>query len=373
MTSATTTQNRLDVVHRITADDLPAIVAGNELLSSGGGGLDGLTLSVAELLREHGPVPLVPLDALPPHTRCAAVGLTGGFAPLLELPLGGDESVLAVQALEERTGERLDAIIALNSAGPNALFPIAAAASLGLPLIDCDGMGRILPLINMTTYALGGLPATPLAAVSQTGDTVVLDCATARSDLLLRGIVEASGGAMACALYPTTVAQLRGVAIQGATSRVMRVGELLTRETQHAALLAGLARTVGARVLASGQVTALDLPGPSAGARHFPSVPTSIVVADPTGKGPVVRLEAQNEILLALIDGAVTAAVPDVLCLLDRQRLAPVSLENVAVADHVDVLVVPAAPMWHTPQGLAMAGPRAFGFPVRHPGEEAGR
>lgn len=368
-----TTSGVAEPVHRIRAEDLPAIVAGNELLSSGGGGLDGLTLCVAELLRQHGPVPLVPVDALPPRTHCAAVGVVGGFAALLELPAGGDEAVLAVRALEERTGRPLGAIIALNSAGPNALVPIAAAAALGLPLIDCDGMGRIFPLIHQTTYALGGLAATPLAAVSQTGDVAVIDCATGRSDLLLRGVVDASGGAMTCALYPTTVGELRNVAIQGATSRVMRVGELLTSETRHAALLAGLARTVGARVVASGQVSALDLPNPSADARLFPSVPTSLVVTDPSGDGPVVRLEAQNEILLALIDGAVTAAVPDLLCLLDRQRLAPVGLESVAVADHVDVLVVPAAPLWHSPEGLALAGPRAFGFPVRHPGEEVGR
>lgn len=372
MTTATTSGVQ-GAVHRIRAEDLPAIVAGNELLSSGGGGLDGLTQCVADLLRRHGPVPLVPLDALDPGTHCAAVGVVGGYAPLLELPPGGDEVALAVRALEERTGRALGAVIALNSAGPNALIPIAAAAALGLPLVDCDGMGRIFPLIHQTTYALGGLSATPLAAVSQTGDVAVIDCATARSDLLLRGVVDAAGGAMVCALYPTTAGELRSVAIQGATSRVMRVGELLTRETQHAALLAGLSRTVGARVLASGQITALDLPNPSAGARLFPSVPTSLVVTDPSGHGPVVRLEAQNEILLALIDGAIAAAVPDVICLLDRQRLAPVGLESVAVADHVDVLVVPAAPMWHSQEGLALAGPRAFGFPVRHPGEEVGR
>ncbi|WP_323379557.1 DUF917 domain-containing protein, partial [Streptomyces durbertensis] len=352
-------------VHHISADDVPALVAGDELLSSGGGGIDGLTLCVTDLLRRLGPVPLVPLDALPPHTRCAAVGLVGGFAPITELPPGGDEGALAVRALEERTGHRLDAVVALNSAGPNALFPIATAALLGLPLVDCDGMGRILPLIHQTTYALGGLPVTPLAAVSQTGDTTVLECDTPRADRLLRGVVDASGGAMVCAMYPTTAGALRAVAIREATSRVMRVGELLTRETRHASLLAGLARTVGARVLASGQVTAVDLPHPPGGAGAFPSMPTSIVVSDPAGGGPVVRLEAQNEILLALIDGAVAAAVPDVVCLLDRQRLWPVALESVAVADHVDVLVVPAAPMWHTPAGLALAGPRAFGFPVR--------
>ncbi|GAA4673573.1 DUF917 domain-containing protein [Streptomyces chumphonensis] len=362
-------------LRHIAAADLPVLVAGNELLSSGRGaaGLDGLTVCVAALLEQYGPVPLVPLDALPPEARCVAVGAVGGFAPLIELPFSGDEFAGAVRALEDRVGHRFDAVVALNSAGPNALVPLAAAAALGLPLVDCDGMGRILPLIHQTTYALAGLPVGPLAAMSAAGDAVVLDTSTARADRLLRGVVDASGGLMACAMYPATAARLRHAAIRGATGRIMRMGELLTTQNRHAAVLAGLARTVGARLLASGRVVALDLPGPTAGARRYPSMPTSIVVSDPATDGPVVRLEAQNEILLALVDGAVVAAVPDVVCLLDRQELRPVGLEGVAVGDHVDVLVVPAAPMWHTPEGLALAGPRAFGFPVRHPNEEGNR
>ncbi|WP_340556468.1 DUF917 domain-containing protein [Streptomyces sp. GSL17-111] len=362
-------------LRHIAAADLPVLVAGNELLSSGRGAaaLDGLTVCVAALLEQYGPVPLVPLDALPPEARCVAVGAVGGFAPLIELPFSGDEFAGAVRALEDRLGHRVDAIVALNSAGPNALVPLAAAAALGLPLVDCDGMGRILPLIHQTTYALAGLPVGPLAAMSAAGDAVVLDTSTARADLLLRGVVDASGGLMACAMYPATAARLRHAAIRGATSRIVRMGELLTTQNRHAAVLAGLARTVGARLLASGRVVALDLPGPTAGARQYPSMPTSIVVSDPATDGPVVRLEAQNEILLALVDGAVVAAVPDVVCLLDRQELRPVGLEGIAVGDHVDVLVVPAAPMWHTPEGLALAGPRAFGFPVRHPNEEGNR
>ncbi|MEE1927077.1 DUF917 domain-containing protein [Streptomyces sp. TRM 70351] len=362
-------------LRHIAAADLPVLVAGNELLSSGRGaaGLDGLTLCVSALLERHGPVPLVPLDALPPDARCAAVGAVGGFAPLIELPLTGDEFAGAVRMLEDRTGAPLDAVVALNSAGPNALVPIAAAAALGLPLVDCDGMGRILPLIHQTTYALAGLPVTPLAGMSAAGDTVLLETSSARADLLLRGVVDASGGLMTCAMYPATAARLRPAAIRGATSRIMRMGELLTAPSRHSAVLAGLARTTGARLLASGRVEALDLPTPPAGARQYPSVPTSIVVCDPASDGPVVRLEAQNEILLALIDGAVAAAVPDVVCLLDRQKLRPVGIEGVAVGDHVDVLVVPAAPMWHTAAGLALAGPRAFGFPVRHPNEEGSR
>lgn len=362
-------------VRMISVEDLPAMVAGNQLLCSavGAAGVDGVTVCVEETLRRYGPVALTDPDALPPDALCVSVGGVGGFAPLLELPPCGDEFELAVHALEARLGRRVDAVVSLNAAGPNALFPIAAAAALGLPLVDCDGMGRIFPLIHQTTYALAGLPVTPLAAASQSGDVVVIETSHARADQLLRGVVDASGGFMICAMYPVTAAELPKAAITGSTSRIMRTGRLLTAAPDRRTLLTGLARTVGARVLCSGRVAEVGHAGRSEGARHYPSMPSSIVVLEHSDSERIIRLEAQNELLLALIDGAVAAAVPDHLCLLDRQKLRMVGLEGVAVGDDVDVLVVPAAPMWHTAAGLELAGPRAFGFPVSHPSEEEQR
>ncbi|MET9615705.1 DUF917 domain-containing protein [Kitasatospora indigofera] len=361
----------VDSVQAISAQDVPAMVAGNQLLCSamGAAGVDGVTLCVTQLLRKHGPVPLLDLAALPPEAMCAAVGAVGGFAPTIELPPFGDEFTLAVRALEDRVGRRLDAIVSLNAAGPNALFPIAAAAALGLPLVDCDGMGRILPLIHQTTYALGGLHVTPLAGASQSGDVVVLETRSERADRLLRGVVDASGGFMICALYPATAGELRNAAITGSTSRILRAGRLLATASGRSSTLAGLSHTMGARLLASGRISELCHSSPSVGTRHYPSMPTSIVVDEYGRAGRTVRLEAQNELLLALIDGAVAAAVPDILCLFDHQKLRLVGLEGVIVGDHVDVLVIPAAPMWHSSRGLAVAGPRAFGFPVCHPRE----
>ncbi|MEV8096734.1 DUF917 domain-containing protein [Kitasatospora sp. NPDC085879] len=359
----------------LAAADLPVLVAGNQLLcpAMGAPGVDGVTLCTDELLRRHGPVPLIGLDTLPDDALCAAVGAVGGFAPLIELPPVGDEFTLAVRALEDRLGRRLDAVTTLNAAGPNALFPIAAAAALGLPLVDCDGMGRILPLIHQTTYHLAGLPAAPLAASSQTGDVIVLQTGSARADRLLRGVVDASGGFMICALYPATASQLRRAAITGSTSRILEVGRLLAAVSGRTALLGGLTRTVGARLLAGGRIVEVGRTDRTVGTRHYPSMPSGIVVQEPGRSGRTLRLEAQNELLLALLDGAVVAAVPDVLCLVDRQRQRLVGLEQAAVGDHVDVLVIAADPRWHTPQGLALAGPRAFGFPVRHPSEASHR
>ncbi|MBP2474774.1 DUF917 family protein [Crossiella equi] len=358
---------------QITAEDIPVMLAGAQLLCSSAGSipLDGFTTAVADVLARNGPVPLVALDDLPPDALCVSIGAIGGFAPMVELPPNGDEPVLAVRALEDRLGRPVDAIVSLNAAGPNAVFPVAAAAGLGLPLVDCDGMGRIMPLMTQTTYTLAGLDIGPLAAVGLAGDVLVLDSTVRRSELLLRAAMQAAGGWMLCATYPATVAQLRPAALRGATSRVLTAGRMLSSVEDRESLLAGLTRTMGSRVLGSGRVVELGHATRTVGARHYPSVPTSIVVAEYGKAGRLIRLEGHGELLLAVIDGVVTAAVPDVLCMLDRQELNVVGMESVNVGHHVDVLVLPVSPMWHTSAGLAMAGPRAFGFPVRHPREEA--
>ncbi|GAA4003585.1 DUF917 domain-containing protein [Allokutzneria multivorans] len=363
------------MITEITVDDLPALEAGSQLTCSSAGSthFDGALANIAELLRERGPVRMVGLDELDGDALCVAIGAIGGFGPMLELPPSGDEAVAAVRALEARLGRRVDAIVSLNASGPNAFAPVAAASALGLPLVDCDGMGRVLPLVSQTTYALAGLPIGPLAAVSLAGDVMVLDTSTARSELLLRSAMQAAGGFMLCATYPSTVDELAKCAIRGSTSRVVEAGRLLLGAPDRATLLAGLASVAGARVLGGGRVVELGHATRTVGARQYPAAPTSVVVAEPGPAGRMIRLEGQSEIFLAVVDGVVSAAVPDVLCLLDQREPHIVGLERVAVGNDVDVLVMPADPMWHSGAGLALAGPRAFGFPVEHPREEGAR
>ena len=49
------------------------------------------------------------------------------------------------------------------------MIPIVVAAQLGLPLIDCDGMGRAFPELQMVTFNLDGIPATPMAITDEKG------------------------------------------------------------------------------------------------------------------------------------------------------------------------------------------------------------
>ncbi len=53
--------------------------------------------------------------------------------------------------------------------------------------------------------------------------------------------------------------------------------------------------------------------------------------------------------------------------MLDAVRGGVVGLDSLGGGEVVEVLVMPAAPVWYSPAGLALAGPRAFGLPVEHP------
>jgi len=68
-----------------------------------------------------------------------------------------------------------------------------------------------------------------------------------------------------------------------------------------------------------------------------------------------------------LVDGAIAAAVPDMVTLLNSEHGTVVTLDDVRVGNVVDVLTYPAAAQWYSPAGLDLAEPTAFGIPLRHP------
>ncbi|MEV5553191.1 DUF917 domain-containing protein [Nonomuraea wenchangensis] len=396
----------------ITAADVPALLAGAEFFSTSaaGEGIDFAGVWLGDILDHTGPVRLVAAGDLDPGTVCAAIGAMGSTTAMAELPPSGDEPAVLARSLEGRCGP-LGAVLPLNAASVNALFPVAAAALLGLPLIDCDGMGRVFPLIHQTTFELAGLSLAPMAAVSAGYDSLLLETGSARAERLARVVAQSAGGWLLCALYPTRVGELAGAAIPGSMSRVLEVGRVLLAHAPgrpawtggpahppwesgpapdggpsweggpfreggpgarrvvapHERLLAELTAVTGASVLGGGRLVEI---GPSVrqAAALFPGNPVGLAVHD-HDSGRLIRIEAHNELILALSDGSLAAAVPDLLCLLDRGTLRMTGPGRLTAGDLVDVLVVPAAPLWHTIPGLALGGPGAFGFPLRHPKE----
>jgi DUF917 family protein len=77
-----------------------------------------------------------------------------------------------------------------------------------------------------------------------------------------------------------------------------------------------------------------------------------------------MRLELQNEFLLAVEDGAVCACVPDLISVLSSETGDPIATERLRRGERVVVLATPAPAVWRSPAGLSVAGPAAFGYAV---------
>jgi DUF917 family protein len=41
------------------------------------------------------------------------------------------------------------------------MFPLALSAISGIPVVDADGIGRAVPQLEMTTFSIYGVRATP--------------------------------------------------------------------------------------------------------------------------------------------------------------------------------------------------------------------
>jgi DUF917 family protein len=335
----------------ITRETLPLLANGSRLLAT------GATESSYQIAYDWAmdvlsdvSVPLVTAADLPADTMCVAVSLVGSTTAMEEQLPSGDEPIRVVRALEHRLGQRVGAVVALNLAAENALLPVITAAMAGVPLVDGDGSGRVFPLVEQTTYTLGGISATPLAFAGPGGELVVVE--TDRLEQLLRPVVLSVGGWGLAACYPMSAAALASSVVPGTVGRLMRAGgPSATR---------ALAAPYGLSTLCRGRIVSVETSSGHGRVQSLPSSPTSIVVLESDGLRRLVRLEAHNEIVLALADGSPVAMVPDQVCMLAADG-SVVDVDMAVEGQEVEVVVVTAPPAWHTERGRALGGLSAFG------------
>lgn len=340
---------------RLGAGDVDALVVGLKLLGSGGGGdPQPFRHALRESLAGAGVVLHDPADL--GEAPVVAVGMLGATRVLTEKLPSGREITTAVRALARWTGVEPAAVMPYEAAGLNGAMAVAAACELGLPLLDADLMGRALPRLDQLTRAVNGGSLTPYAMAGPTGEVVLVDdAAPAALERLARTVVAQGGGWAGSALAPVPASRAATEACVGTLARALRLGRAhadLVRPT------AGeVAAALGGRVLAAGRTVEI--------ARHssasFGRAAIAVLADGPAGG--VLRIEAENEYLLALLDGEPVASCPDLICLLDRRTAAPIAVDGLRLGDDVLAVVLPGPPWWRADgERLRHVGPRAFGL-----------
>jgi DUF917 family protein len=351
----------------IDIDRLAPLARGCAVLGGGGGG-DPLigTLMAREAMLSHGSVPLVDLDDLPADGLVMPCGFFGAPTVAVEKLENGGEGESLLREVEALTGRSVVAIMPYEIGGSNGVIPLTWAARLGLPYADADGMGRAFPTVLQMTMGLAGVSWSPCVLCDERFNTLVIRGSTAAwTERLLRSGATALGGAGVAAIYLMDVETARTATVRGSVSRALRVG---------ASILAGdrdpvdvVAAELGAIELNRGNVTHVERVTTGGFVRG------SAVVEQPDAGGTMLRLEIQNENLVAFEGGEVRACVPDVITILDAGTGDVITTERLRYGQRVSVVAFPCDPVWRTPQGIELAGPAAFGYDIPYvPVELAG-
>ena len=160
----------------ISEDMISGLARGAAVFGTGGGGDPYIgALLATQALRAHGDVTVVALADVPDDALVLTVAMMGAPTVMVEKLPSLDEVIAPVRELEAASGRAVTHIACAEIGGVNSTIPIAAAAALGLPLIDADGMGRAFPELQMVLPTLYGVTASPLAIADDKGNTAVLN------------------------------------------------------------------------------------------------------------------------------------------------------------------------------------------------------
>jgi DUF917 family protein len=353
-------------IAEVTADDIEALAAGTAVFGTGGGGSVYTSRIVVEkALRERGPVRLVTVDELTDDD--AVVLMSGIGAPTvgIEMLTAAEQVDTLLRKSEEAAGRPITTLMAAEIGGSNGVGPIGWASQLGLQVLDADGMGRAYPDAAMISMNVAGLPCDWAVLTDVVGNVSVLETVDLHwLERLARALTIASGSICLGTHYLMTRETARGAVIEGTVSAAIRVGRALLASSEP---VRAIADALGGEILLTGKITDLDRRTETGFTRG------SVTIAGlGDDRGRLQRLELQNENLVVLEDGQVIVSVPDNVTIIDAQTGHAITTEMLRFGQRVAVLAWPADPLWRSPRGLELAGPRAFGLDLDYTPFEVG-
>ena len=345
---------------RIGPEEIEHIALGAAFLGTGGGGDPFIgKLLALDAVDRYGDVELIQPEEVPDDELVIPAAMMGAPTVMVEKIPNGGEGFQALRLLQARLAKKAFAITPIEEGGINSEVPIAVAANLKLPLVDCDGMGRAFPELQMVTFTLYGITATPMVMADEKGNSLQIDAIdNLWTERIARAVTVQMGGSSLIAIYPMDGRRLKESCIKGSVSLAMEVGTIIAEARGHGSNPAdGVIDRMKSSVLFKGKVTDIlrrTTAGFAKGEATFQGVD------DFSGKTLSVRF--QNENLMASLDGEPVAMVPDLISVLDLESGLPITTEGLRYGNRALVLGSPCDPKWRTADGVKLVGPRYFGY-----------
>jgi uncharacterized protein len=342
--------------------ELEDIAVGGAILGTGGGGDPYIGKLMAQhAIRKYGPVRMIDVAEMRDDDLIVPCAMMGAPTVMVEKIPQGEEILTAFRKLERFLGKKIGAILCAEAGGLNSTIPFVIGAMTGVPVVDGDGMGRAYPELQMVTFTMHGVSATPMVVVDDKGNSVLLECIDNRwTERLARAATIEMGGSVLITLYPMSGAVAKKSSVRGTLTLARRLGEIL-RESRlkHADAVAAIQSKLNAATIFEARVTDIARRTETGFARG-----DAKFIGVDAYRGQTFRIAFQNEFLIAEREGQPIVTTPDLITLLDADTGVPITTETIRFGLRVVAIAIPCAPQWRTPAGLALVGPRYFGYDV---------
>lgn len=358
-------------------EDLEDFVRGAALLGAGGGGDPYVGRLILEReLERGGRAEILDVDQLADDELVVSVCVMGAPTVMTEKVPSVAALEHALRQMEQKLGRHASALIPLEIGGINSTVPLVLGARLGLPIVNADGMGRAFPELQMVTFGIYGTSMSPLVVCNERGESAEI---TALSNIagerLARSITSEMGGAAHVALYSMTGAETKDRAIRDTLSVALETGRAIRHARSNGlrpadalfSALSLLADPRSGRILFSGKV--VDVQRSIRG-----GFSVGEVTIEGEGSPPNrVRVDFQNEFLIAYQEGKAIASTPDIIAILDEDTGEPITSDALKFGQRIQLIGISVPGLMRTSEALKVVGPRAFNIDMDYRPLEIGQ
>jgi DUF917 family protein len=344
----------------IDESNVEDIALGAAVMGTGGGGDPYVGMLMAkQAIRDYGPVKLYDLDDLDDDDLVIPTAMMGAPTVMVEKLPNGDDFVLAFETVSQYIGKPVKATMTIEAGGLNSVVPIYVAARLGVPMVDCDGMGRAYPELQQVTHTMYGISSTPIAMADDKGNVVLMETVSnSWTETFARSVTVNMGAMASIALYAATVGQLKEAAILRTVTQAEEIGKVIRRaRLEEADPVKTVIDAVNGVEVFRGKVGDVERRTEGGFARG-----TANLTGVDGYSGQSLQLQFQNEHLALQIDGEYRVTTPDLIAVLDIDTGEPITTEGLRYGYRAVVVAMPCSPKWRTPEGLELVGPRYFGY-----------
>lgn len=327
----------------LTIQDLQDLLNATALLGAGGGGPRSVGAQIIEKLVKAETLPVL---ISPAELGASDLGAVSAFAGAPDSVSGDFDytpAVTAFTALSKQAAHPLSFVLPGEIGAGNTFIPMAVAAALSLPVVDCAGARRAIPALGQDTYAANKVPISPMIVASPDYAVGLTVPDAISADGILRGVISGINNNAGIAMWTMNGDTVRTAAVAGTTSYALALGRTI-RSAPASSKVSAACSFLGARLLGRG--TIVSHAEETAGGFDLGTV------AIRCDDGTTLTIYNQNENLLAWSSKSASPLImaPDLICfMLDDGTGFSNADPQSAVGQVVNVIGQPSIPQMRVP------------------------